>query len=174
MAAVLGIVRGHQGAIRVYSEPGKGTTFKVLLPVCDQPAEPRGSLGTQLGDWKGQGLVLLVDDEETIRTMGRRMLERGGFKVVTAVDGLDAVEKFKQHQGKIRLVVLDMTMPHMDGDACFRELRALNPDVKVIMTSGYNEQEIIGRFLGKGLAGFVQKPYTMAELLPKIRESLGE
>ena len=174
LAAVLGIVRGHQGAIRVYSEPGKGTTFKVLLPVCDQPAEPRGSLGTQLGDWKGQGLVLLVDDEETIRTMGRRMLERGGFKVVTAVDGLDAVEKFKQHQGKIRLVVLDMTMPHMDGDACFRELRALNPDVKVIMTSGYNEQEIIGRFLGKGLAGFVQKPYTMAELLPKIRESLGE
>lgn len=172
LAAVLGIVRGHNGGIRVYSEPGKGSVFKMLLPACDAQLEARSTVQALEGDWQGSGLILLVDDEESIRSMGRRMLEKGGFRVITASDGVEALELFKQHQQEVRLVVLDMTMPHMDGEVCFRELRRLQSNVKVIMTSGYNEQDIINRFVGKGLAGFLQKPYTIADLLPRIRELL--
>ena len=170
LAAVLGIMRGHKGCIRVDSELGKGTIFKMLLPVCEQPEETGSHPGPQLESWSGRGLVLLADDEETIRSLARRILEKGGFAVLTAADGREAIEVFKQHLGEISLVILDMTMPHLDGEACFRELRRLDPGVKVIITSGYNEQDIIGRFIGKGLAGFAQKPYTGAELLPKINE----
>jgi DNA-binding NtrC family response regulator len=81
---------------------------------------------------------------------------------------------FQKHHSTIRIVILDMTMPHLDGEACFREMRRVNPQVKVIMTSGYNEQDVISRFVGKGLAGFVQKPYKSSDLLPKLREVLGE
>ena len=157
----------------MYGEPGKGTSFKMLLPVCEQPEQIQSHANLRPGTFSGKGLVLLADDEETIRNMARRILDKAGFTVLTAVDGRDAIEVFKQHLGEICLVVLDMTMPHLDGEACFRELRRLDPGVKVIITSGYNEQDIMGRFIGKGLAGFVQKPYTGAELLPKIRESLG-
>ncbi len=172
LAAVLGIVRGHNGGIRVYSEPGKGSVFKMLLPACDAQLEARSTVQALEGDWQGSGLILLVDDEESIRSMGRRMLEKGGFRVITASDGVEALELFKQHQQEVRLVVLDLAMPHMDGEVCVRGRRRLQSNVKVIMTSGYNEQDIINRFVGKGLAGFLQKPYTIADLLPRIRELL--
>jgi DNA-binding NtrC family response regulator len=124
--------------------------------------------------WKGHGLILLADDEESIRSMARRMLERLGFEVIAAADGREAVEAFSKERDRIRLVVLDMTMPHLDGEACFRELRRIDPTVKVIMTSGYNEQEVISRFVGKGLAGFVQKPYNISDLVPVITNVLGK
>ena len=101
-------------------------------------------------------------------------MERVGFTVVLASDGREAIDQFIAHRDKIRVVVLDMTMPHLDGEACFRELRRIDPNVKVIMTSGYNEQEVISRFVGKGLAGFVQKPYKAADLLPMIQQVLDE
>jgi len=173
LAAVLGIVRGHKGALRVYSEKGCGTTFKILLPSHEQPAQTVEQVDGSSKDWQGQGTVLLADDEESIRSMGRRLLERAGFKVLTAADGREAVELYAQHRGEVQLVVLDMTMPHLDGEACFRELRRFDPHVKVIMTSGYSEQDVVARFVGKGLAGFVQKPYKAADLLPKLREVLG-
>ena len=122
----------------------------------------------------GQGLVLLADDEESIRSMGRHLLERLGFEVIVAADGREAVDLFAQQRSQIRLVMLDMTMPHLDGEACYRELRRIDAGVKVIMTSGYNEQDVISRFVGKGLAGFVQKPYRASDLLPVIRRVLGE
>ncbi len=167
MAAVLGIVRGHKGAIKVYSEPGKGTSFKILLPASGRPAgifngEPRRD------DWRGSGTVLLVDDEETIRGIGAEMLKELGFTTVTAVDGRDAVEKFRSSPD-ISFVILDLTMPHMDGEQCFRELRQIKPDVKVIMSSGYNEQEVTQKFTGKGLAGFIQKPYRLSALKETIK-----
>jgi PAS domain S-box-containing protein len=172
LAAVLGIVRGHNGALRVYSEKGRGTTFKILLPAHDQTARATPSGSEADRSWRGTGMVLLADDEDSIRSMGRRLLERAGFEVKLASDGREAVDLFAQHRGQIRLVVLDMTMPHLDGEACYRELRRIDPAVKVIMTSGYNEQEVVSRFIGKGLAGFVQKPYKASDLLAVVRDVL--
>ena len=162
MAAVLGIVRGHKGAIKVYSEMGKGTTFKILLPASDRPAELFDEASNH-DDWRGSGTVLLVDDEETVRGIGSELLKELGYNVITAVDGKDAIEKFKTISD-ITFVLLDLTMPHMDGEQCFRELRQLKPDIKVIMSSGYNEQEVTQKFVGKGLAGFIQKPYKLSVL----------
>ena len=167
MAAVLGIVRGHKGAIKVYSEPGRGTTFKILLPVSGRPAETFNGTSDD-NAWQGSGTVLLVDDEETIRGIGAEMLKELGFTVATAADGREAVEIFKSTPD-ISFVILDLTMPHMDGEQCFRELRQLKPDVKVIMSSGYNEQEVTQKFIGKGLAGFIQKPYRLSTLKEAIR-----
>jgi PAS domain S-box-containing protein len=167
MAAVLGIVRGHKGAIKVYSEPGKGTTFKMLLPASNRPAE-LFKYETHSDDWKGSGTVLLVDDEESIRDIGSEMLNELGFTTITADDGREAVKVFRQNPG-IVFVLMDLTMPHMDGEECFRELRKLNPAVKVIMSSGYNEQEVTQKFVGKGLAGFIQKPYKLSVLKETIK-----
>ena len=116
----------------------------------------------------------MADDEESICSVGRRVLERAGFEVITASDGRQAVDLFLQHRDRVRAVVLDMTMPHLDGEACFRELRRTEPNVKVITTSGYNEQDVVNRFPGPGLAGFVQKPYSSEDLLTKLRHALGD
>ncbi len=172
LAAVMGIVRGHHGALRVYSEMGRGTTFKVLLPAHHEPAHATEATEPPSQNWKGHGVVLLADDEQSIRSMGQRILERFGFQVLLAADGREAIEQFTKNRDEIRLVVLDMTMPHLDGEACFRELRRIDPNVKVIMTSGYNEQEVVSRFVGKGLAGFVQKPYKTADLMPVVQNAL--
>jgi PAS domain S-box-containing protein len=172
LAAVLGIVRGHKGALKVTSEKGKGTKFRVLFPAHREPTHPPEEKSVQADAWKGQGLVLLVDDEETIRSMGRHLLERAGFEVVTANDGREAIERFESHKDEIVLVILDMMMPHVDGEACYRELRSIDPHVKIIMTSGYNEQDVVSRFEGSALAGFVQKPYKSGDLLPVIQTAL--
>jgi signal transduction histidine kinase/CheY-like chemotaxis protein len=174
LAAVLGIIRGHGGAIKVYSEPGKGTTFKALFPALDGPAAASRETNSQVEDWQGSGTALLVDDEETVRTVGKLMLEEMGFDVTLAVDGRDGVEKFREHQDEIALVLLDMTMPGMGGEETFREIRRIKPDAAVILSSGYNEQEVTSRFAGKGLAGFIQKPYQYQTLLEKVREVLAD
>jgi CheY-like chemotaxis protein len=168
MAAVLGIVRGHKGAIKVYSEPGKGTSFKIFLPASEKPAQISNHEGVE-SNWKGSGTVLLVDDEETVRSIGADMLEEFGFTTITANDGREAVEVFKTTPD-ISFVILDLTMPHMDGEQCFRELRQLKPDVKVIMSSGFSEHEVTRKFMGKGLAGFIQKPYKLSALKDAIQK----
>jgi CheY-like chemotaxis protein len=167
-------VRGHKGAIKVYSEPGRGTTFKILLPASGHPAELfNGERHPEDVQFKGSGTVLLVDDEETVRGIGGEMLKELGFAVITATDGREALETFKLNPD-IVFVLLDLTMPHMDGEQCFRELRQANPAVKVIMSSGYNEQEVTQRFVGKGLAGFIQKPYRLSTLRNAIEKVIGE
>ncbi len=164
MAAVLGIVRGHKGAIKIYSEPGRGTSFKVLLPAGEMPKELFNGGSDHHAEWKGSGTVLLVDDEESVIGIGTEMLKELGFDVVTALNGREALDVFREHQNKICFVILDLTMPRLDGEQAFRELRRIQPDVKVIMSSGYNEQEVTQRFVGKGLAGFIQKPYKLSTL----------
>ncbi len=173
LAAVMGIVRGHRGAVKVYSEPGKGTTFKVFFPAIGRPAKKLREAAAPADGWKGSGTVLLVDDEDSIRALGKRILERLGFQALVAPDGRAALEVFKEKRGEIICVLLDLTMPHMDGEETFRELRRIAPDVRVIMSSGYNDNEIMPRFAGKGLAGFIQKPYQLSTLAQKMREIVG-
>ena len=108
-----------------------------------------------------------MDDEESVRGIGVEMLKELGFNVITANDGRKAVEQFKNNPA-ISFVILDLTMPHMDGEQCFRELRRMNPDVKVIMSSGFSEDEVTQKFIGKGLAGFIQKPYKLSVLKEAI------
>ncbi len=173
LAAVLGIVRGHRAAIKLYSEPGRGTTFKVLFPAAASPATPVAQLPpvAQPAAAGARGVVLVVDDDETVRTVTRRMLEQAGFSVILAADGAQALEIY-QSTPAVALVIMDMTMPRMDGEQCFRELRRLDPAVRVLLTSGYNEQDATERFVGKGLAGFIQKPYRPVDLLARVQEAI--
>lgn len=167
MAAVFGIIKGHRGAIKVYSEPGKGSLFKILLPADTLHVEADIEKKRQ-DAWKGSGTILLVDDEEIVRSVGSEMLQELGYAVVTANDGQEALDIFK-NRTDIDIVILDLTMPLLDGEQAFNGLRRLKPDVTVIMSSGYNEQEVTQRFVGKGLAGFVQKPYKLSILRDALR-----
>ena len=173
LSAVLGIVRGHRGALQMHSEPGRGTTFKVLFPVApqDRPTLPQPRQ-VKPDPWKGAGTILLVDDEESVRTMGRRMLERNGFQVLTAANGREALEIYRARRSEIALVLLDLTMPDLDGEETFHALRQMDPTVRVVMSSGYTESEIIPRFAGQRLAGFLQKPYSTAALMQCLRGPL--
>ncbi len=164
MSAVLGIARSHRGAIKVYTESGRGSTIKVLFPA--MPAsdrQPRAIPSYADPAFAGKTL-LLVDDEETVRTVGRQMLERMGFVVIPAGDGREALDVFRKQADILDCVIMDLTMPHMDGEEAFREMRRIRNDVQVVLSSGYHEQEVTQRFTGKGLAGFIQKPYTMSAL----------
>ncbi len=177
LSAVLGIIRGHKGAIKVYSEPDRGTSIKVFFPVCDADGDgtskTTGTAESQPGSrWIGSGTILLTDDEEPILSVGKQMLQRLGFDVLTASDGQAAVEQFRNHSGDIVLVILDLIMPRLDGEETFRELQRIRKNVPVIMCSGYNEQEITQRFSGKPIAGFLQKPYMFNDLKARVREAL--
>jgi len=172
LSAVLGIVRGHKGALKVHSEPERGTTFKILFPASDRPAETSWRSEAIGDNWRASGTMLLADDEDTVREIAGRMLERMGFHVISARDGLEAIRLFKENLEDIRCVLLDLTMPHLDGEQVFHELRRLRSDIPVVVASGYHEQEITGRFAGKGLSGVVQKPYQYATLRTAIRQAL--
>jgi PAS domain S-box-containing protein len=176
MSAVLGIIRGHQGAILVYSEINKGTTFKILLPTADS-AQGAFSSSQEIKIAAPpaspfQGVVLLVDDEAMVRDLGQKMLERLGFQVQTAADGEEACELFRQSPEIFCCVILDLTMPKMDGITTFRELKQINPRVTVLLSSGFNHQDVTQQFAGKGLAGFIQKPYQIKSLRNELQKIL--
>jgi two-component system, cell cycle sensor histidine kinase and response regulator CckA len=173
LAAVLGIVRGHKGAIKVYSEPGQGTTFKILFPAVDWTPADRTQIAEQSTPPPLGGTVLLVDDDESVLNVASMMLERLGFTVLTASDGQKGLEVFRERATEIDCVLLDLSMPRLSGDEVFREMRRIRSDVRVILSSGYNEHEVTQRFVGQGLAGFVQKPYTLEKLREILRNILG-
>jgi PAS domain S-box-containing protein len=157
MAAVLGIVRAHHGGIAIATRPGHGTTVTVLLPARGGPAAGQRR---RTGVRGGKGMVLLVDDEETVRTVGRRMLERLGFRVLIARDGQEALDLVRT-RAEIGCVILDLTMPRLDGVEAFQELRRLRPSLPIVISSGYSEQQVMARFAGQALAGYLQKPYQL-------------
>ncbi len=170
LSAVLGIVRAHYGALKVYSKPGRGTTFKVLFPASPHAAQPHPQPARRT--LTGAGTVLVVDDEEVVRVTAKHTLERYGYSTMLANDGLAALETYRSRPSDIGLVILDLTMPVMNGEETLRHLQTVNPNVKVLLSSGYNEVEAVQRFAGKGLAGFIQKPYTAAGLAEKVKEAL--
>jgi PAS domain S-box-containing protein len=173
LSAAGGIVRGHSGAMKVFSSPGQGTTFKVLLPVAAAVRNREVERSVRL-DLSGRGMVLVIDDEPIVRKIAVSSLERYGYTVVTANDGAEGVECFRELHAQLKVVILDMTMPVMSGEETLRLMRQIEPRVPVILSSGYNEVEAIQRFTGKGLAGFLQKPYTAASLAEKIQTILHE
>jgi len=166
LAAVSGILRGHLGAVRVYSHPGQGTTFKVFLPVARElppvPALAPPIRATPL--LKGWGTILLADDEDTVRNVGKTSLQRFGFDILLAENGEKAVALFKENRETIRLIVLDLTMPVMGGEEALTLLREIDPQVPILLSSGYNQVEIIRRFTTQSISGFIQKPYTVTQL----------
>ena len=172
LAAVHGILRGHKGGIRVTSEPGNGTTFQVLFPAIETPAAVLAGESIPAKPWHGTGTVLVVDDEEIVRNLAKKMIEVAGFSVLTAKDGEEAVRLYREHQGDIACVLLDLTMPRMNGEETFRAIRQFSPDVRVILSSGYSEESATGRFSGLGLAGFIQKPYQLDTMIATLREAV--
>ena len=168
LSTVMGIMRGHRGAIKVVSELGKGTSIRLAFPCSSALEAGFASVSNDLsipGREGEQGKILVIEDDEGIRLSVKTILEEYGFSVLLAVDGIQGVEVFKKTPDDIRLVVLDLTMPNMDGEETFRELRKIRRDIRVVLTSGYSEKEATQHFNPGDLAGFLPKPFTIAELL---------
>jgi len=171
LSALLGIVRSHGGGLKVYSEPGKGTCMKVFLPSAEEAA-PASAPAIEPATWRGNGTLLVVDDDDGARAVARSFASQLGFQVVEASDGEEAVAIFEQQSGDFALVVMDLTMPKMDGREAFLRMRNLNSSVPVILSSGFSESDAIQNFTGRGLAGFLPKPYQKAQFELVIQQAI--
>jgi two-component system cell cycle sensor histidine kinase/response regulator CckA len=176
LAAVRGIVLEHGAPIHVSSARGAGSTvaisFLVSAAAAVDPGEPAAR--APRAEAHGTGMILVVDDEEPVLRLARMTLERAGFSVVTATDGIDALEVFNRHAGEIRAVVLDLMMPRMDGAATLRELHRLRGDLPIILSSGFIAQKAAQQFTAGSLAGMIQKPYVGSQLVAAVCQALAE
>lgn len=172
LAATSGIVRAHMGVLKVSSELGRGTSIRMLLPASELPvnAADEESQGLPPSDLYDKGTVLVVDDQEVVREVNKRILEAAGFNVLLAADGQEGVELLQSHRDEILVVLLDLSMPNMSGEETYEELKRIRGDLPVLFYSGYHEEELASRFTDEGLAGFIQKPYRGADLIAKLHE----
>lgn len=168
LAVVLGIIRGHKGAIDVESQPGQGTCFTIFLPSQPVASEPPAEVARPGISGQGGDTVLVIDDEEMIRSVTQRVLKRLGYQVLLSDDGIHGLEVFEAHADSISCVLLDLTMPRMNGEETFRAIQRIRPDTQVILMSGFTEEDATRQIGAKGLAGFLQKPFTINELNEKI------
>jgi CheY-like chemotaxis protein len=170
LATVYGIVTGHGGFINVYSQKGHGATFNIYLPASEKKVEKeKKSLGQLL---KGKETILLVDDEEVVINVSRMILEALGYKVLLARSGPEAIEVYKAKKEEVDLAILDLIMPGMGGENTIDILKTINPELKVILSSGYSLNGQATRIMERGCQGFIQKPFGARELSQKVREVL--
>jgi CheY-like chemotaxis protein len=159
--------------MQLHSEPGAGTVFRVLFPASARPAARPLPQSPSPSDKKlTRGTILVVDDEVAIRDSAKLLLESSGFAVAAAADGREAVHLFRTRPAEFCAVLLDLTMPHMSGAEAFQTLRAVRPDIPILVTSGYSEDEAVRHFEHNGAAGFIQKPYRASQLRLKLDEVL--
>ena len=172
LAAVRGIVVGHGGAVTVKSEGGQGTSFRVFLPVCEVVASPSGAVDAGAAKAMRQGVVLVVDDEDSILQIARRLLESAGFTVKTASNGVDGLREFRESASDIVCVVLDLVMPRMDGAAAYREMKTIKPSVPIVLSTGYADSEVVDRVGEDALRSLLKKPYDTAALLAAVDKAV--
>lgn len=172
LSSVYGIIKNHGGFIDVYSEKGKGTAFHIYLPALERKA---GEESVQTEEvMEGEGTVLLVDDEDMITDVGKRLLERLGYEVLTAQSGKKAIQIYKKNKDQVDLVILDMVMPDMGGKETYDRLKEINPDIKILLSSGYTINGGAREVMDQGCNGFIQKPFNLKELSQGIREILNK
>ncbi|MCJ7771931.1 MAG: response regulator, partial [Desulfobacterales bacterium] len=172
LSSAYGIIKNHGGFITVYSEPGQGATFNIYLPASEKKAiadeKPSDELLT------GTGTVLLIDDEDMILTVGEEILNLIGYDVITASSGQEAINTYRKNRNRIKMVILDMIMPEMSGSETYNGLKEINPEVTVLLSSGYSLNGKAKDILNSGCDGFIQKPFTMIQLSQKISEILNK
>ncbi len=175
LAACLGIVRGHRGAIFVDSAQGSGARVRVLLPAAGDSVNAAPVPLTDAEDWHSKGLILVVDDEDVVRGLVAASLQRAGFDVLEAADGRECVEIYEQQWDRIALIVLDLTMPRLGGLEALEQMKQINPGVRALLSSGYDARDSVPGIGGStGIVGFLQKPFGPQELIATIRGVLGE
>ena len=170
LASTYGIIKNHNGIINVYSEKGHGTTFKIYLPaskkqVIEEKSKPEVAQG-------GTEMILLVDDEEMVADIGKDMLEKLGYTILVAFSGAEAIKIFNANRDEVKLVILDMIMPDMSGGETFNRLKAIKPDAKILLSSGYSLDGRASKIMKRGCNGFIQKPFNLKQISRKIREIL--
>ncbi|MFA7404092.1 MAG: PAS domain S-box protein [Pelobacteraceae bacterium] len=179
MSAVLGIVKAHSGALFLDSAPGRGTTIRVIFPTAEKASMSPGmeaahaEIVSDVSD-ATSGTVLIVDDEKSVLKICAAMVTLCGFSTITASDGAEAVETFRLRSNEIDLVLMDLTMPNMDGVAAMQELRRIKPEIRIILSSGFNEQELDERISNQNPSGFIRKPYSLKSLEAELRRVMQE
>jgi PAS domain S-box-containing protein len=172
LAMVYGIVKGHEGFVQVYSEEGQGSTFQVYLPAIEVAVEEGEA---ERLEWPtGIETILVVDDEDGVRKLGQAVLEPCGYTVLLAEDGVQALEVYQGHRGEIALVVLDVIMPRMSGLECLRRLREMDPQVKVLISTGYTAKGVAQELVAEGALGVVEKPFRIQDFATAVRAAIDE
>ena len=173
LASVYGVIKNHEGYINVYSEADQGTTFTIYLPASRKKVKkelektvPTMAMGT--------GTILLIDDEEMIIKVGKELLQELGYDVMTASSGLDAIELYQKNADQIDMVIMDMIMPGMGGGETFDRLKRINPDIRVLLSSGYSINGQASKILARGCDGFIQKPFNLIQLSDKIQQIISK
>jgi CheY-like chemotaxis protein len=173
LAIVYGIIKQHNGHINVYSEPGKGTTFRIYLPLTEPEGEEEKT-AEMITPKGGTETILIAEDSEDVRRLERNVLEKFGYTVIEAVDGENAIHKFQENKERIQLVLLDVIMPRKSGKEVFDAIRKIHPQMKVLFTSGYTADVIDTKGIQEGKVNFISKPASPGDLLLKIREVLDQ